>query len=70
MRDILFKTEDGSAPKDGVFAAKEHIDGRRFDMEFHWVPIEELHRIKVYPTNCRELISSLDGGVEHFIYKE
>ncbi|MGN0629198.1 MAG: NUDIX hydrolase [Oscillospiraceae bacterium] len=66
----MVKIEDGRTPKDGVFTAKEHIDGRRFDMEFHWVPMEELHSIKVYPTNCRKLISSLDGGVEHFVYKE
>ena len=48
----------------------EHIEGRDFDLEFHWIPISELDKIAVYPTNAPELMRKLDGGVQHFIYKE
>jgi len=39
-------------------------------MEFHWVPISELGNIEVYPTNAKELMSKIDEGVQHFIYRE
>ena len=61
---------DEKTPKDGVFMAKEHLEGRGFDLEFHWIPIEELSEMEVYPTNAKELLKSLDEGVKHFIYKE
>lgn len=57
-------------PTDGSFIAKEHLEGRNFDLEFHWVPINELDNIEVYPTNSAELMKKLDEGVQHFVYKE
>ena len=61
---------DGSTPRDGVFAAKEHIEGRSFDMEFHWVSLDEIPGLEIYPENCKEFLLSPGGGVRHFIYKE
>lgn len=57
-------------PGEGKFLGKEQLEGRRFDLEFHWVPLEEAARLELYPTQCRELLAELDQGVRHFVYKE
>ena len=61
---------DDRTPKDGVFMAKEHIEGRNFDLEFHWVPIEETGTLELYPTDAKELLLRLDEGIKHFVYRE
>ena len=57
-------------PLEGMFIGKEKIEGRRFDLEFHWVPINEIKNIEVYPTNVVELMDKINEGVQHFIYQE
>ena len=61
---------DPKIPKEGVFLAREQMEGRSFDLEFHWVPLEEVAGYELYPTQCRELLGQLDGGVRHFVYQE
>ncbi len=61
---------DGDTPRQGVFLAQEHLQGRDFEMEFHWVSIESLHRMEVYPKNTPVLLENLRGGVQHFIDRE
>lgn len=57
-------------PKEGCFIAKERMEGRAFDLEFHWVPLDRIHEIEVYPTNAAALLGQLDSGVQHFVYQE
>ncbi|MBQ3027478.1 MAG: NUDIX hydrolase [Lachnospiraceae bacterium] len=57
-------------PLEGTFLGKEKLEGRNFDLEFHWVPVSELEHIEVYPTNVVELMNQMDQGVQHFIYRE
>ena len=57
-------------PLEGMFIGKEKIEGRKFDLEFHWIPISDLNKIDVYPTNVVELMNKIDGGVQHFVYQE
>ena len=57
-------------PRVGVFLAKEHMEGRSFELEFHWVPLEDVNGLEVYPTQTPELLLKLNEGVQHFIYKE
>lgn len=57
-------------PRDGCFLAKEHLEGRSFDLEFHWVPIEDVEKLEVYPTQTPALLQKLDEGVQHFVYQE
>ena len=57
-------------PFEGMLIGSEQLEGRAFNLEFHWVPCEELENIEVYPTNAAELMSKLDDGVQHFIYRE
>ena len=58
------------APGDGMFVAREHLEERDFDIEFHWIPIDTIKNIAVYPTNTAELMERLDEGVQHFVYRE
>ena len=57
-------------PLEGMFVGKEKIEGRKFDLEFHWIPMSDLNNIDVYPTNVVELMDKIDGGVQHFVYQE
>ena len=57
-------------PFEGMLIGSEQLEGRAFNLEFHWVPLEELENIEVYPTNAAELMSKLGDGVQHFIYRE
>lgn len=50
-------------PQEGAFPGKENL-------EFHWVPMEGLSELEVYPTNVRELLDRLGEGVQHFVYRE
>lgn len=57
-------------PGEGKFLGKEHLEGRSFDLEFHWVPLEQAAELELYPTDCRKLLTTLDQGVQHFVYRE
>ena len=62
--------EDGAFPREGIIPAREHLEGRGFDLEFHWIPLEEVGKLEVYPTQTAELLSKLSDGVQHFVYQE
>lgn len=57
-------------PLEGCFLGTEQLEGRKFDLEFHWVPLEEVEKLEVYPTNTPALLMKLSEGVQHFIYRE
>lgn len=66
----LVELQSEHIPLDGMFLGKEQIEGRHFDLEFHWISLTELKNIEVYPTNVIELVDKLDQGVQHFVYHE
>lgn len=66
----LVDMTDPQVPTEGSFLGKEHLEGRDGELEFFWVPLEQVERLEVYPTNAAELLSKLDEGVQHFIYRE
>ena len=66
----LVELRDSGIPMDGAFLGKEHLEGRKFDLEFHWVPIGEVGKLEVYPTQAPELLKKLHEGVQHFVYRE
>ena len=57
-------------PRDGMFLASEHLEGRDFELEYHWVPIADMGKLEVYPTQTPELMKRLQDGVQHFVYNE
>ncbi len=66
----MITIEDTHTPRDGMFLAEEQLEGRNFALEFHWVELETINNLPVYPTNTAQLLSHLDDGVQHFIYRE
>ena len=66
----MVEIQNPGIPRNGFFLAKEHMEGRSFNLEFHWVPLEEVKKREVYPTQTPELLQKLDDGVQHFVYKE
>lgn len=57
-------------PIDSIFIGEERIEGRDFKIELHWIPVERLSQIEVYPTNIADLMKRYDEGVQHFVYRE
>jgi len=66
----LVELADDTIPREGIFRGKEQMEGRKFDLEFHWVSLTEAKDYELYPTNCRNLLGKLEEGMQHFIYKE
>ena len=62
--------QNNAVPTSGSFLAHEHLEGRNFDLELHWVPIDETGQMEIYPTNAKELLKSINNGVQHFVYIE
>jgi ADP-ribose pyrophosphatase YjhB (NUDIX family) len=62
--------DDTQIPLDGSFIARESFDGRTFDLEFSWIAIDEIDTILLYPPIAKQLLLDLDGGVQHFVYRE
>ena len=62
--------DEKQIPLDGFFIGDERIDGRNFNIEFHWVALNRLDAVEVYPTNTVELMKKYSAGVQHFIYRE
>ena len=67
--DVALKGEV-KIPLDGVFIGDESIEGRDYGIKFHWIPVEMLDKVRVYPTNILELMKQYNEGVQHFVYKE
>ena len=66
----LVEITDAATPREGVFIGKEQMEGRKFDLEFHWVPLEKVVGYELYPTQCKDLLGKLSEGVQHFVYVE
>lgn len=47
----IVNIQSDNIPLDGMFVGKERMEERNFNLEFHWIPLEELSKIEVYPTN-------------------
>ncbi|MHB1484204.1 MAG: NUDIX hydrolase [Saccharofermentanales bacterium] len=62
--------DDSQIPLDRSFVAKDIIKGRNFHVLFHWIPLDEIDNIAIYPTNAKELLKCLDDGVKHFVYHQ
>jgi ADP-ribose pyrophosphatase YjhB (NUDIX family) len=61
---LITLNDESEIPLDGSWLGKEgHIT-------FHWVPVEQLSKIAVYPTTIPEMIANIDKGVQHTVYKE
>ena len=66
----MVEINDPGFPAEEMFPGAAHMEGRTFDLEFHWVPLDEVKKLEVYPTQAPELLCKLEQGVQHFVYRE
>ncbi|NLM98306.1 MAG: hypothetical protein GX175_11990 [Halanaerobiaceae bacterium] len=63
--------DEQSIPLDGSFWGYDELDNGRTDLEFCWVPLQELENgLKVYPLGLIPHILKQSKEIFHFIYKE
>ena len=63
--------DEGSMPLDGVIHGQDELGGRRFDLDFCWVPLERLRSgLRLYPPELIPVILEDRGEPLHFVYDE
>ncbi|HAF66803.1 MAG TPA: DNA mismatch repair protein MutT [Clostridiales bacterium UBA9857] len=66
--------DESQFPPDRSFLVTDIRGGQSFKMQFFWVGISEIEKIKVHPENAgemlRELLSYPWSGVRHFVYRD
>ena len=75
--DILFKNDDfvfsmdDSIPMDGVFHGYDELDHERINLDFCWIPLEELRKdTKVYPLELIPYILEQRKETVHFVSRQ
>ena len=61
----LVHLEDKTTPRESVFSTKE-----KTDLKFYWIPLADVKKLPVYPTQTAELLEHLSEGVQHFVYRQ
>lgn len=62
---------DDSIPLDGVFYGYDELDNERIDLDFCWVPLEDLKKgAKVYPLELIPYILEPRKEIAHFVSKQ
>lgn len=69
---LYFHTEVDMAqlPSGDSFHGFDEAGGERFDLMFHWVPLEKLRTMTVYPPEVAAHLLSGSHEVLHFVYSE
>lgn len=60
----------GEIPQEETIPVHDHLGGWDFDLIYRWVPLEEVKDLPVHPQKAKELLFSLQGGVQHFVSRE
>lgn len=62
---------DDSIPLDGIFHGYDELDNERIDLDFCWVPLDDLKSgTKVYPLELIPHILEPTGQIVHFVSKQ
>ena len=61
--------EDDSFFREGMVSGYDELDNMRVDLDYVWVPLEELKNITVYPREIEKLLEKREG-VMHFVSSE
>ena len=62
---------DDNIPLDGVFHRYDELDNERIDLDFCWVPLEDLKKgTKVYPLELIPYILEPGKEIVHFVSKQ
>lgn len=60
-------TVKNTLPSNDVFQGYDDLDHKRIDLDFCWVPLNELKKITVYPKELIPIVLKNDDKPEHFI---
>ncbi len=67
---IVHLEDEKQIPNDGIFKGYDELDNERIDLDFCWVPIDELKNLTVYPQELIPYIISGSDAVVHFVSKQ
>ena len=62
--------ENSKIPKDGSFKGFDEYDNKKTNIEFCWIPIENLDKIPLYPKELIPHITQNSNQILHFISKD
>lgn len=63
--------DEKSIPLDGVFSGYDELDNKRIDLDFCWIPLNELRNgLKVYPSELIPIILDDRKEISHFVSKQ
>lgn len=62
--------EKSQIPLDGVFRGYDDLGNKRIDLDFCWVPLKELERVRIYPPEIVPQILSGSKDVLHFVSRQ
>lgn len=63
--------DEQSIPSEGIFGGYDELDNQRYDLDFCWVPLDELRNgLQVYPLELIPYILEDSGDVAHFVSRQ
>lgn len=63
--------DETNIPLDGIFYGYDDLGGERIDLDFIWVPLEELKNgAKVYPLELIPYIINNENEIVHFVSRQ
>ena len=63
-------TDPTAIPLSGSFFGYDDLDNQRINLEYCWVPLEELANMRVYPQELIPHIVSGNGEMLHFVSRQ
>ncbi|MDK2941601.1 MAG: hypothetical protein PWP56_1114 [Acetobacterium sp.] len=62
--------DDTQIPLEGVFKVIDELENMQIDLDFCWILLSELKKVKFYPTNLVDDLITLPENVKHFVFKQ
>lgn len=63
-------TDPAQIPLTGTFRGYDDLDGRRIDLDFCWIPLDQLQRQVIYPQELIPIILDDPPAPAHFVSKQ
>ena len=67
---LYYEVSSPDFPEIPEFPGTECPAGQESSLRFYWVPLSRLASIPVYPENLPQLMRGIEGGAQHFVYRE
>lgn len=67
---VVLLCGEAQFPLSGSFPVTDELGDARIDLEFHWMPLERLDEIALYPPQMRDIIRAIPDAPQHFVYRE